>query len=251
MRKIISASLLSLFICLSVQAQEKVHFKMSPVKGKPLNYEMLVKTDIEGDQDLMMDMTMDMTVIPTAISDTSLTLEAKYTKIKMSVNAGIIMMSYDSSQESDDEMSKMLGTQLKPLLENTLTMIMGRNGEFKSIDIPNVSEQSFDQSTLRSFTLNYPNKKIAIGDSWQSEITESKIGANVTTTNTLVQKTNEGYKITVTGNFLDANNKEVGKMDGYYIVDAKTHMTKSYLMNTEMELQGQKIIASVELKSIN
>jgi len=50
MRRIISALILSLATTFVVQAQEKVRFKVNPEKGKSLNYEMILKTDVEGTQ---------------------------------------------------------------------------------------------------------------------------------------------------------------------------------------------------------
>ena len=250
MRKIISTTVLSLLIAFATQAQEKIHLKISPEIGKSLNYEMTLKTDIEGAQDIMMDMSMAMTILPTAQSDSIVTFEAKYTKVTMDVNAGIMMVSYDSSIAPEDEMGKAVAEQIKPLLENTLTLMMSRSGKIKNIDLPNVSEQAFDKSSLRGFALGYPEKPISIGDTWTSTVTEEQLGANITTTNTLVEKNAEGYKIMVNGVFLDEEKNELGKMDGYYIIDSKTHFTKSSSINSTLALQGQKIATVLELKLI-
>jgi len=123
MRRIISALILSLATTFVVQAQEKVRFKVNPEKGKSLNYEMILKTDVEGAQDVMMDMKMGLTLTPSTVTDNDITLDIKYTKVKMDINAGMMMLSYDSSEESDNEMSKAIGAELKPILENIFSWL--------------------------------------------------------------------------------------------------------------------------------
>lgn len=251
MRRIISTALLALAVTFTTQAQEKVRFKVNPEKGKSLNYEMILKTDVEGAQDVMMDMKMGLTLTPSTISDTAITLDIKYTKVKMDINAGIMMLSYDSSEEPDNEMSKALSAEIKPLLDNKLTLIMGKNGKIKEANFPNVSEQAFDKSSLQSFSVGYPEKDIRIGDTWESNSNIAQLGIGGTVVNTLSEKTAEGYKIIFNGTYLDQNGNPIGTTDGYYIVNPKTFLTKSAITNSKIEVQGQKIATSLELKLIN
>jgi len=195
----------------------------------------------------MMDMKMGLTLTPSTVTDNDITLDIKYTKVKMDINAGMMMLSYDSSEESDNEMSKAIGAELKPILENNLTLTIDKNGKVKEANFPNVSEQAFDKSSLQGFSVGYPDKEIAIGETWESNSSIGQLGISGTVINTLAEKTPEGYKITFKGNYLGQDGSQIGTTDGYYIVNPKTFITKNSIVNTNIEAQGQKITTSVEL----
>lgn len=252
MRKLVSIALLVFITALSTQAQENVHFRVNPKQGQTIQYTMLIKTDIEGAQGLMIDMYIDMNLTPILVSDSTINIEAKYTKVRVDGAADEQLFSYDSSKDSQDmEISQALSSIIGPLLQNTLTLVMDRSGFVKSIDLPNVSEQAFDKSSMEGLSPNFPNNAIAIGDSWKSTKTTAQLDSKVETTNTFVEKTANGYKIATTGIYYNPEGAESGKMDGYYIVDLNTHFTNSSLVNTTINLYGQEISMSVELKRTN
>lgn len=246
MKKAIIA-LFTLAITISTYAQEA--FKIKVEKDKVINFEMLLKTDIEGSQDIIMDMSMLMSVKPIEVSDDTIILETKYSKIKMDVNAGIMMASYDSSQEPEDEITKMLASQIQPLLDATLILTMDPYGNIQNIEAPNVPNGLFDESNLKGITLGFPSKEITIGESWETS-SETQLGINITITNTLTEKTAEGFKIEIKGNLYNQDGKVIGSQSGFYIIDPITKLTKLSETTTHIEVEGQKISSSVELKQI-
>ena len=98
--------------------------------------------------------------------------------------------------------------------------------------------------------LAYPTYPIAIGDSsdTESELTQLKIKGKVK--NTLTEKTAQGYKIAVVTEYKDESGLPIGTSDGYYIIDPTTHYTTYSSNTTQLEMQGAKIITSLEVKEI-
>lgn len=239
--------LFTLLITMDTYAQEV--FKVKVEKDKVINFEMLLKTDIEGSEDVMMDMSMAMSVKPIEVSSETIILETKYSKIKMDINAGIMMASYDSSQEPEDEITKMLASQIQPLLDATLLLTMDPYGNIQNIEAPNVPNGVFDESNLKGITLGFPNKKIRIGDSWETT-SETQLGINIKIMNTLAEKTADGFKIEIKGNLYNQDGKAIGSQTGYYIIDPITKLTKLSESTTHIEVEGQKISSIVELKQI-
>ncbi len=250
MKKLISTTLLSACLLLVAQAQEKITFKLNPEIGKSLPFEMNMKTDMEGPQNVMMEMKMKMNLVATDVTDKDATYETKYAAIKTDVDAGLLIINYDSSREPANEMEEVFAAQMKPMLESTLTMKLDRHGKLLDFSFPNVSAQAFDKSSLQGMALAYPTYPIAIGDSWdtESELTQLKIKGKVK--NTLTEKTAQGYKIAVVTEYKDESGLPIGTSDGYYIIDPTTHYTTYSSNTTQLEMQGAKIITSLEVKEI-
>ncbi|MDR2285045.1 MAG: DUF6263 family protein [Sphingobacterium sp.] len=238
-------------IVLSAQAQEKITFKLNPEKGKVVPIEMIMKSDIEGAQNMIMDMIMRMNMTATEVTPTEAKYEAKYTHVKTDINAGIVTISYDSSKEPSNQMEEMMATQMKPLLNNTLSITMDRSAKVLEMDFPNVPDEAFDRSSIQGMSIAFPDKPLSVGDSWQNEISLAQLGAKGKNVNTFAEKTAEGYKINVEGTYTDNDGTTIGTSTGYYILHPKTFFTKHSVVNTVIEIQGNKISSSIELKEIN
>ncbi|TDQ76031.1 DUF6263 family protein [Sphingobacterium yanglingense] len=250
MKRFFTSVLIASATLLSVQAQEKITFKLAPEKGKVIAFEMNMKSDVEGTQNMIMDMTMKMNMSASDLTDSTVQYQTKYTQLKTDVNAGFISISYDSAIEPTDPMGKTMATQLKPLLDNTLTITMDRRAQVISMDFPNVPDAAFDRSSIQGMSVPYPTHPIAVGEKWENEIALPQLGVKGKNTNTFTGKTADGYKITVSGIYTDDSGKTLGTTSGYYIVDAKTFFTKASTISTELEVQGNKIKSSMELKEI-
>ncbi|MCA5006663.1 hypothetical protein [Sphingobacterium bovistauri] len=235
---------------LCTQAQEKVTFRLAPEFNKPLKYEMVTKMDIEGPQTVIMDMLMHMDMTYSSFEDSLVNIAAKYSYVKVDVDAGMMTASYDSSKEPLTEIEKIFATQFKPIIENTLTYTMNKLGHIKNIDFPNVSDQIFDKSSVSSFGTTYPNYSISIGDSWNAESKIEQLNVIAKSTFKLAEKTAQGYKIESTVNLEDATGKSVGTTTGYFVVDAKTFTTVSSSTITSVEMQGAKIKTTTELNMV-
>lgn len=250
MKRFLTTVLIASCVVLSAKAQEKITFKLDPEKGKTIPFEMIMKSDVEGAQNMIMDMTMKMNMVATEVTDASVTYQTKYTQLKTDVNAGIVTISYDSSKEPANQMEEAMAEQLKPLMENTLTVTMDRSGKVTDMEFPNVPDQAFDRSSIQGMSVSYPSYPIAVGDSWENEVNLPQLSATGKNINTFTEKTPEGYKIAVAGTYTDDTGKTIGTVSGYYIVDAKTFFTKSSIVTTDMEVQGNKITSSMELKEL-
>ncbi|ERJ58316.1 DUF6263 family protein [Sphingobacterium paucimobilis] len=247
MKTFFTTALIAFAILLDVQAQEKIVFKLNPEKGKVMTFEMNMKSDIEGTQNMIMDMKMKMKMSATNVTDSTIQYQTKYTQLKTDINAGFISISYDSAVEPNDQMGKTMANQLKPLLENTLTITMNHRAQVVDMDFPNVPDAAFDRSSIQGMSVPYPTHPIAVGDSWENEIALPQLGIKGKNTNTFTEKTVDGYKITVAGTYMDDSGKVLGTTSGYYIVDTNTFFTKTSNIDTELEVQGNKIKSSMEL----
>lgn len=251
MIRYISIFVLTFFFYAVVQAQQKVHFRVNPETGKSLNYEIIIKSEIEGDEDVIMDIGLQMSLTPIALNDSAIIIEAKYPKLTMDITTAMMHIAYNSSEESQDELSQLLEAELRPLIENTETLTMNRQGVIKDSQFPNVTDQAFDRSNLKTFAISFPNKEIAIGESWYNPSTKGQFGLLTKITNTFTGITDNGYKIDISGIYVDDNDNEIGKINGFYIIDKKTHFTKSSSTNGHFEIDGQKVISSIELQLIH
>lgn len=250
MNRLFTTLFIAATITLSAQAQEKITFRLNPEKGKVIPIEMIMKSDIEGAQNMIMDMTMRMNMTATEVTESSAKYEAKYTQVKTDINAGIVTISYDSSKEPSNQMEEMMSTQLKPLLENTLSITMDKNAKVLEMDFPNVPAEAFDRSSIQGMSVAFPDKPLSIGDSWENEISLAQLGAKGKNVNTFAEKTADGYKINVAGTYTDNAGTSIGTSTGYYILDPNTFFTKHSVVNTTIEVQGNKISSSIELKEI-
>lgn len=238
-------------VIFSTQAQEKITFRLNPEKGKVIPLQMIMKSDVEGAQSMIMDMTMRMNMVATDISESSVKYEAKYSQIKTDINVGMMTISYDSSKEPANETEVAMATQLKPLLESTLSITMDRNAKVTDMEFPNVPDQAFDRASIQGMSVAFPDRPLAVGDSWESEIDLPQLNAKGKNTNTFAEKNSEGYKINISGTYTDNAGKEIGTVSGFYILDTKTFFTKSSIVTSNMEMLGNKINSSIELKEIN
>ena len=248
MKKIFGTFLVT-FLALNSFAQ-KITLKLSPEYNKPVKYEMVSKMDIDGPQTLIMDMTMQMDMTYTKFQDSLIQISTKYGQVKVDLDAGMMAASYDSSKEPSNEMEKAFATQFSPLLENTLTYTMNKQGVISNIDFPNVSDQVFDKSSLSSFGTTYPLHSISIGDSWNSESKMENLGVNAKSTYTLTEKTAEGYKIESVVKLEDATGNNVGTTTGHFIVDPKTFVTISSSSESNISIQGTTIKNNTQLKLV-
>ncbi|WP_140936793.1 DUF6263 family protein [Sphingobacterium lumbrici] len=249
MKKLTSTLLLICFI-ISAHAQEKVLLRLAPQKGETKTYEMIMKSDIEDPQSIIMDINMGFTMTATEVTSESITYESKYAKIRTDISAGMMTMSYDSEKTAENQMEKMMASQFKPLLENTLSIVMDKKGKVVSMDFPNVPEEAFDKGSIQGMSVSFPEHEIAIGESWSSEIELEQLGAKGTTTNTLAEKTADGYRIAVSGTYTDANGNSIGTATGYYVLDSKTFFTKTSNVAIEMDVQGSKVKSTMELREV-
>lgn len=231
-------------------AQEPIDFKINPEIGKPLRFDMLMKTDVDGSQSVIMDMNMKMEVLPVKKEDENFTMENVIKAVKVDLNAGMMTVSYDSETESDDETAKMLGAEFSKIIDQKITTTVSEKGKTEDIDVPgSFSAQGFDPSTFSNISPSFPEKAVKPGESWNSttEMDEHPLISEMKMTSTYREENVDGYIIDVKGTIMDNSDNEIGTISGDYTLDKKTLFTKSSAIKTTIEAQGAKIVSDVEM----
>ncbi|WP_437919433.1 DUF6263 family protein [Sphingobacterium sp. LRF_L2] len=238
-----------LFTGLFSFAQKTINFQLNPEIGKPLIINMLVKTDVDGPQSIIMDMAMKMTMTPTQRVDEKITIENVTNSIKTDINAGMMTMSYNSEQEPQDEAGKMLAAQFSKIVGQTITMVLTSKGEALDIILPEGMQETVDKSTFSNITTPLPAESISIGASWkhEAEMSNNPIIAKTESTSTFKEETSDGYVIEVVGKLLDESNNEIGTISGLNTLDKKTFITKKAQVKTIFESEGTKIVSDIDM----
>ena len=89
---------LTFFVSFTVSAQEAVNFKLNPEIGKPIQMNMLMKTDIDGPQSVIMDMKIKMETLPAKKENENFIFENVIKAIKADIDAGMMTVSYNSEE---------------------------------------------------------------------------------------------------------------------------------------------------------
>ncbi|MBD1421122.1 DUF6263 family protein [Sphingobacterium chuzhouense] len=231
-------------------AQETVDFRLNPEIGKPLQLKMLMKTDVDGPQSVIMDMNMKMELLPAKKENENFTLENVIKAIKADIDAGMMTISYNSEEEATDETTKMLGQQFSKIIDQKISSVVTEKGKTIDIDLPpSFAAQGFDASSFSNMSPSFPDKAVAPGESWENtaEIADNPLFSKIEMTSTFREESADGYIIDIVGKMLQETGGEIGIMSGSYTLDKQTHFTKSSSIKTTIEAQGAKIISDVEM----
>lgn len=241
-----------LALCMSfiTLAQEAVDFKLNPEIGKPLNFNMLMKTDVDGPQSVIMDMNMRMELLPAKKENENFTIENIIKAIKTDIDAGMMTLSYNSEEEATDEAAIMLGEQFSKIIDQKISSVITEKGKTIDIDLPpSFAAQGFDASSFSNMSPSFPDKAVTPGESWESisEAPENPLFSTIEMTSTFREENTDGYVIDIEGKMLQDTGEEIGTMSGSYTLDKETHFTKTSTIKTTIEVQGSKIISDVEM----
>ncbi len=230
-------------------AQKEINFKLNPEIGKPMTLNMLMKTDVDGPQSVIMDMNMQILMTPKQMDGENFVIENITKSIKADIDAGMMTMSYNSAEEPADEMGKMLGEQFSKIIGQTITLVISPKGKTIRVDIPEGLTDGVDKASYSNINTAFPETAVALGASWNTvtQAENTPLLARTETTATYKEETAEGYVIAVEGKVLDTSDKEVGTIVGSYTIDKKTHFTKLAQIKTQLELEGTKIISTVDI----
>src|SRR5690606_20852495 len=127
---------LTFFVSFTVSAQEAVNFKLNPEIGKPIQMNMLMKTDIDGPQSVIMDMKMKMEILPAKKENENFIFENVIKAIKADIDAGMMTVSYNSEEESTDETARMLGEQFSKIIDQKISSVVSEKGKTIDLDLP-------------------------------------------------------------------------------------------------------------------
>lgn len=230
-------------------AQKAVDFKLNPEIGKPMNMLMQVKTDVEGPQSMIMDMNMKMVMTATEKQGENFKIENVTKTVKVDVDAGMMTMSYNSEEEPKDEMAKMMGSQFEKIINQTIVVILTPKGKTVDVILPEGIGQGMDKSSFASISTPLPENAVAVGATWQhsADMGDNPLISKTETTSTFKEENEAGYVIDVSGKLLDGSSNEVGTVNGSYVLDKKTFVTKSADVKTSINVQGTKVVSDVVL----
>lgn len=248
MKKLIMITFLASQSLMLGFAQDAVSIKIKPEIGKTETYNLIMKTDIDGPQSLIMDIVMSMDMTATEVQDSVYSFESKYTRIRTDMDAGLMMVNYDSEKEPENPMEEMMAKQFQVLLDNSITTYMTEYGEVVDVNLPEGIENIFDSSNfLQSFSLSLPKHAITLGESWETQLGSNPFAASSSLKMTYREKNDDGYIIDIEGEFLNAENEVLGTTAGQYVLDGQTFMTNASKISTTVEVEGSKIISELSL----
>lgn len=229
--------------------QKEVQFKFNPKTGKPLQMKLFSETETSGAQEMIMEMEMGMQYLPKEEKDGVFTIESAIEDIKVNMMVGMQTITYDSKEEPKDEMSKMIGAQFAQLIDQKIITYI--NGEGKTIDVEfSGSENSpMDISSMtKNLSAAFPNHPVKPGDSWTQDLAADELdGASFAITYTYKEENEEGYVVDLEGEMKDESGNSAGSMEGYYILDKGTHVTKKSEMKMNMSNMGMEIKNNVTM----
>lgn len=229
--------------------QEAVDFKINPEIGQPLTFDVVMKTDMDGAQSLIMNMNMNLELTPTKKENENISMESSIKGIKVDIFAGMMNMSYDSEVESTDATTQLLEAQFSKILNQTISAVVSSKGQTIDMSLPDdLAMAGLDVNSFSNVAPSLPENPVLPGDSWEgtSEVKGSpEMAFRVTTKSTYREETPEGYVIDLAGTMFDAEGKEMGTLSGNYVLDKNTHFTKSSNMKTSMDMDDMKIISEV------
>ena len=220
-------------------AQEKILFKLNPELGKAITYSSRNEATM-GDAGKILDIAMNIEISPQAIKDTIIHFEGRIKSIKMDMEMmGIV---YDSTVESDDEMSIAMNEEIKPIIDQPIFITANQNG--KTIQQPNTAEMSEILSAISfdNFFIQFANTPIAIGDSWIQNVFLKDLKRSIDIEYTYVEKNQENHRFSVKY-LLDNKANEIFTMEGTALVNAKTLLIDNYTVefnNITHDIQMKK-----------
>ena len=238
--------ILFLLTAATIQSQaQEVDFKLNVPLNEAMRAVTTMKMDIDGEQPMIMDIVTKSTITTTAHEGSNYTFANVTDAVKMDMDAGMMTMSWDSENPSDDPMSAMLGSQMENLIGQTITIVTSDKGKLISTsadDEENSMNSGFENLAM---TATYPDKPVKPGDSWDTESTTN--GMTTKATNTFIGSNDQGHELETSGELFDDEDNKVGTITGTYTIDPETHYTTIATLKMELEVEGQKIVSDVQL----
>jgi hypothetical protein len=237
-------SLIAVFVLVaaSVSAQQKYALRVNPDEGKTITQNMLMTMDIETrGQQITTDLTMGFTMTNTAKKENSYLFDVKYTGIHMEMNAGGMQMTYDSKNPEANEFSKQMHATVGKLVDNSILFSIDQLGRSADVKLPEGVNLPFDKSMFENISTVLPEQTIAIGESWTSKTESEESGVMAESKLTLIEVNDQGYKVNVEGKMFGPDAKQVGSIEGFYVLDKKTCLTKITEITSNTEMPEAKI----------
>ncbi|MGJ1410454.1 DUF6263 family protein [Sphingobacterium thalpophilum] len=230
------------FIATSVSAQQKYTLKVKPEEGKKIAQQVAMTMDIETQgQQIATDLTMGYDMINTAKKEDTYLFEIKYTGINMKMNSAGLEMAYDSKNPEANEFAKQMHATVGKLLENNVRLSIDQYGKSTDITLPEGVNLPFDKSMFENISTVLPEQPVGIGESWTSKTESDESGMLAESKLTLVEVNDQGYKVNVEGKMFGPDAKQAGSIQGFYILDKQTCLTKITELTSDIDMTEVKI----------
>lgn len=170
-------SFLAFTTSITIQAQEKVLFRYNPPVGETLKYTVDMNMDMEGEASVVMDMNVVMTQTAQAKSESNtFTINGKFESVKVDMNAGMMMMSYDSKNpDESNPMTQKISERFKPILDAELILETNERAELVELSSTADLKNLIDVKQLFS-PVHFPEKAVQVGESWDMEVVHEQLG---------------------------------------------------------------------------
>lgn len=218
MKKLFALICLITTAAVVAQAQEKITFRYNPPIGEKISYRSVMNMDVEADQSVIMDMTMTMHQTATEKgADNIYSVSSQIETIKVDMNMGVMMASYDSENvDENDPVAQQLGQQFGSILNTDINLKINEKAEVLEISGGEDFAGIGDLKSLFS-AATFPEHAVAEGDNWEMSVANEQLGLDVNYIMTYVGKENglirvdvasdsdvqtEGASITISGHNL-------------------------------------------------
>jgi hypothetical protein len=158
------------------------------------------------------------------------------------------MVKSDGKTENYDSGKGDKDPSFDPYLENPLTIQIGRNGKVvQPFQFAGSQRKAEDILDMTKVQIPFPEKEIAVGDTWQSESANDLTSTTMQTTYELKEVTADEIKIEMTAALKDPPSYiGIGKLNGEYILDRKTNKLKQGKFESTLKTGGQMMVRIYE-----
>lgn len=249
MKKLRITSLIAVFafLVMSASAQKTYTLRVNPEAGKKIPQNLVMTMDIDAaGQKMITDLTMGFDITNTAKKDNAFAFDLRYTGINMKMNMAGMDMTYDSKNPEANEFSKQMHATIGKLLEHNISFNVDQLGKSSEIKLPEGINMPFDKSMFENISTVLPEQGIKIGDSWNSKTASDDSGITVENKMTLIEVNELGYKVNVEGKMFGPDAKQMGNVQGFYVLDKKTCLTKITEMTSDVDMPEAKIKTTIK-----
>lgn len=228
----------------------KIKLRLKPKAGQVFNHEIITDMDMSVmGQVMKMHSVFYMENHVNTIADGKINSDFVITRIlNTSTMPGFGEMSYDSDKKEPaaDPMSQQMAQSFGVLVNKKVGATMDQMGNLEgSLDLSSFGDNSTAdqirtlQQNINSITFGFPEKELAVGDSWTvDQDTKSQIPMEITTTYTLKEINKDTIVLQVNGEVSSAEGASSarGTSTGHFVLDRKTCWTVSGETNMDINI---------------
>jgi len=249
MSLVIIASLLLVNLS-DVYAQKSVSLKYNVSEGDRYNFVTNVDLDMSFEAmgtTMTMEsvMLVEMTSVVNKVQNEEIHQNLIFDRIAMNQKVMGMEINYDSDDSStyNSGMGAQMGAEMNKIIGESIIMIMDNRGNIISLDVNNVTSADITNNITSGNTfVVYPEGKIKISDSWETDIepledSEMKIHVKYTLLKLTRKQATIGINGVVSANVVEGQEVNLeGVTEGEMIVDNKTGMLISSVIDLEMAM---------------